>query len=128
MNADPSLKLNELGQIGMTITDLDRAVTFYRDILGLKHLFSAPPGMAFFAAGSVRLMLSLPERPDAERLGSMLYFKVADIQAARDALAARGLTFEREPHLVAKMPDHELWLAFFRDPDRNALALMCEKR
>jgi len=128
MKNDTSLPLNELGQIAMTITDLDRAVGFYRDTLGLKHLFSAPPAMAFFMAGNVRLMLSLPERPDGERFSAVLYFKVADIQAAREGLAARGVAFEREPHCVAKMPDHELWMAFFRDPDRNLLALMCEKR
>jgi methylmalonyl-CoA/ethylmalonyl-CoA epimerase len=73
-------------------------------------------------------MLSLPEKPDSERFGGALYFKVADIQAARDSLAGRGVTFEVEPHRVAQMPDHELWMAFFRDPDRNLLALMCEKR
>jgi methylmalonyl-CoA/ethylmalonyl-CoA epimerase len=128
MKSDIPFQLNELGQIGMTITDLDRAVGFYRDTLGLKHLFSAPPAMAFFAAGGVRLMLSRPERPDAERFSPVLYFKVPEIQSARDALAARGVAFEREPHCVAKMPDHELWMAFFRDPDRNLLALLCEKR
>jgi methylmalonyl-CoA/ethylmalonyl-CoA epimerase len=120
--------LNHIGQIGFTVTDLERAVVFYRDALGLKHLFSAPPGLAFFAAGDVRLMLSLPEKPDSERFSSALYFKVADIQSARDALASRGVTFEAEPHRVATMADHELWMAFFRDPDRNLLALMCEKR
>jgi methylmalonyl-CoA/ethylmalonyl-CoA epimerase len=111
------------------VNDLDKAVAFYRDVVGLKHLFSAPPDMAFFAAGHVRLMLSRPEKKSgAERFGCALYFKVPDIQATRQALAARGLTFEVEPHKVAQMPDHELWMAFFRDPDRNLLALMCEKR
>src|SRR5881394_148532 len=120
--------LGALGQIGLTITDLEKAVSFYRDTLGMKHLFSAPPAMAFFAAGNLRLLLSRPEKPDSERFSCVIYFKVEDIQEARDALAARGVAFEREPHLVARMPDHELWLAFFRDPDRNLLALMCEKR
>jgi methylmalonyl-CoA/ethylmalonyl-CoA epimerase len=129
MNSDkPALALGNIGQIGLTVSDLEKAVVFYRDSLGLTHLFSAPPAMAFFAAGEVRLMLSQPEKPDSERFGCALYFKVADIQAARDALASRGVIFEAEPHRVAKMPDHELWLAFFRDPDRNLLALMCEKR
>ena len=120
--------LSEIGQVAVTVNDLERAVAFYRDALGMKHLFSAPPGLAFFAAGNIRLMLSCPEKPDSERFTSALYFKVAEIQAARDALAARGVTFEAEPHRVAKMPDHELWMAFFRDPDRNLLGLMCEKR
>jgi len=129
MNSDhPACALGDIGQIGFTVSDLEKAITFYRDRLGLKHLFSAPPGMAFFAAGEVRLMLSRPEKPDSERFSCVLYFKVADIQVARDALAERGVTFEAEPHRVAKMPEHELWMAFFRDPDRNLLALMCEKR
>ena len=125
---NPTFALRDIGQIGFVVSDLEKAVAFYRETLGLKHLFSAPPGLAFFAAGDVRLMLSLPEKPSSERFTSAVYFKVADIQAARDALASRGVTFEAEPHRVAKMPDHELWMAFFRDPDRNVLALMCEKR
>ena len=129
MNSDnPTFALSEIGQIGLTISDLDKAVSFYREKLGLKHLFSAPPGLAFFAAGTVRLMLSRPEKPDSEHFTSAVYFKVADIQLARDALASRGVAFEAEPHRVAKMPDHELWMAFCRDPDRNLIGLMCEKR
>jgi methylmalonyl-CoA/ethylmalonyl-CoA epimerase len=129
MNSNnPNFALSDIGQIGVTVGDLERAVAFYRDALGLKHLFDAPPAMAFFAAGNVRLMLSCAEKPDSERFGCALYFKVVDIEAARDSLAARGVTFEVEPHLLAKMPDHELWMGFFRDPDRNLLALMCEKR
>jgi len=128
MNSNPNLVLNEIGQIGLTVSDLEKSVAFYRDALGLKHLFNAPPAMAFFAAGNVRLMLSRPEKPDSERFGCALYFRVADIEAARAALAARGVTFEVEPHRLAKMPDHELWLAFFRDPNRNLLALLCENR
>ena len=129
MNSENSrFELNEIGQIALTVSDLEKAEAFYRDTLRLKHLFSAPPGLAFFAAGKVRLMLGRAEKPESETFRSALYFKVADIQQARDALASRGVSFEAEPHLVAKLPDHELWLAFFRDPDRNLLALMCEKR
>lgn len=120
--------LDEIGQIALTITDLDKAVAFYRDILGLKHLFSAPPGLAFFAAGNLRLMLSRPEKQDSEKFSSALYFKVAEIEKVHEVLVSRGVKFEAAPHRVAKMPDHELWMAFFRDPDRNLLALMCEKR
>src|SRR5688500_12186418 len=121
-------ELAAVGQIGLTVDDLEKAVEFYRDKLGLKHLFNAPPAMAFFACGEVRLMLSRSERPDGERFGAAIYFRVGDIQAARDALVARGISFEAEPKLLAKMPDHELWMGFFRDPSRNLLALMCEKR
>ena len=129
MNSDnPTFVLSELGQIGFTVSDVEKSVAYYRDTLGLKHLFSAPPGPAFFAAGNVRLMLSRPEKPESERFTSALYFKVVDIREAHDSLVSRGVVFEAEPHRVAKMPDHELWMAFFRDPDRNLLGLMCEKR
>jgi len=123
---DSEFALNEIGQIAITISDLDKAVAFYRDILRLKHLFSAPPGLAFFSAGTVRLMLSRSEQEGSEKFSSVLYFKVADIEKAHDILVSRGVKFEAAPHQIAKMPDHELWMAFFRDPDRNLLALMCE--
>jgi methylmalonyl-CoA/ethylmalonyl-CoA epimerase len=129
MNSKKSeLSLGEIGQIAVTVDDLESAVTFYRDVLGVKHLFNAPPAMAFFACGNVRLMLSRPEKPGGERFGAVIYFKVTDIQSAHAALVGRGVSFEADPRLIAKMPDHELWMAFFRDPDRNLLALMCEKR
>ena len=129
MNSETcTFSLQNVGQIAITVTDLEKAVDFYRDKLRLKHLFSAPPGLAFFQAGDLRLMLSRPEKADSERFTSAIYFKVDDIQAARNALASRGVAFEAEPHLIARMPDHELWMAFFRDTDRNLLALMCEKR
>jgi methylmalonyl-CoA/ethylmalonyl-CoA epimerase len=83
--------------------------------------------MAFFDCAGIRLMLSGAENP-AERHSSILYFKVADIQAAARTLESRGTQFDQLPHLVARMPDHDLWMAFFRDPDRNLLALMSEVR
>lgn len=116
--------LTAIGQIALTVTDVDRAVAFYRDVLGMKLLFQFP-GMAFFACESVRLMLSGSETPE-ERYGSIIYFRVADIRQAHETLSQRGAVFEREPHMIARMPDHELWMAFFRDPDRNLLALMSE--
>jgi catechol 2,3-dioxygenase-like lactoylglutathione lyase family enzyme len=129
MNPDNSqFGLKDIGQVALTITDLDTAVSFYRDVLGAKHLFSAPPGLAFFGCGSVRLMLSRPEKPDSERFSGVIYFNVPDIDQAHRILTGRGIAFEAQPHLVARMPDHELWMAFFRDPDRNLLGLMCEKR
>ena len=121
--------LGEIGQIALTVSDVEKAVAFYRDVLGLKHLFSVPPGLAFFACDSVRLMLSRPEGATAGAgSSSVIYFKTPDIEQTAAGLKTRGLTFEAEPRLIAKMPDHELWMAFFRDPDRNVLALMCEKR
>jgi methylmalonyl-CoA/ethylmalonyl-CoA epimerase len=121
-----SFGLSDIGQIGITVTQIDRAIEFYRDTLGMKLLFQVP-NMGFFDCGGVRLMLSGSEKP-AETYASILYFKVPDIQAACETLKGRGVAFEREPHLVARMPDHELWMSFFRDPDRNLLALMSEVR
>ena len=116
--------LSAIGQIAVTVTDVDRAIAFYRDTLGMKLLFQVP-NMGFFACGGVRLMLTGSEKP-GEQSGSVIYFKVPDIQEAFQIIAGRGLAFEQEPHLVARMPDHDLWMAFFRDPDRNLLALMSE--
>ena len=120
------LKQSRLRQIAITCKDVERATAFYRDALGLPFLFSAPPGLSFFDCGGVRLMLS---KAEGEAAGtSVLYYLVDDIQAARDSLAAKGVTFVGEPHMIARMPDHELWLAEFRDSEGNVMALMEEKR
>ncbi|MGB0035871.1 MAG: VOC family protein [Candidatus Acidiferrales bacterium] len=119
-----NFRLAQIGQIALTVTDLDRAVAFYRDTLGMKFLFRAPK-LAFFDCAGVRLMLGPPEGAD-QNLSSVIYFKVADIQGAFQTLASRGAAMEGEPHLIAKMPDHDLWMTFFRDPNRNILALMSE--
>jgi methylmalonyl-CoA/ethylmalonyl-CoA epimerase len=119
--------LNQLGQISMNARDIDRATTFYADTLGVKLLFRAGK-MSFFDCGGVRLMLSLPENAQYDHPGSVLYFKVDDIQAAYSNLSGRSVTFLGEPHLIAKMPDHELWMAFFKDTEGNTLALMSEIR
>jgi len=126
-SASPALALAQIGQIAVPVTDIDRAVAFYRDVLGMKLLFQAPPALAFFDCAGVRLMLDGPARAQAGQ-GSVIYYRVADIQAAFEALSARRVTVEAKPHLIAKMPDHDLWMAFFRDPDRNAFALMAEVR
>ena len=116
--------LATIGQIALTVTDVDRAIAFYRDVLGMKLLLQVP-NMGFFACDGIRLMLSGSEKPD-EHYGSVIYFKVPDIHQAYDTLSQRGASFEGSPHMIARMPDHELWMAFFRDPDRNLLALMSE--
>jgi methylmalonyl-CoA/ethylmalonyl-CoA epimerase len=120
--------LSTIGQIAMPVKDLARAVAFYRDCLGMRFLFQAPPSLAFFDCGGVRLMLDVPQDKEFDHPGSPLYFKVDDIDAAYSDLKARGVDFRDAPHLIAKMPDHELWMAFFRDGEGNTLALMCEKR
>ena len=126
MTPQPAFGLGEIGQIGLTVTDQARAVEFYRDKLGMRALFEVP-GLAFFDCQGIRLMLNAAEKP-GESYSSILYYRVPDIHAAYNELLRRGVTFEREPHLVARMPDHELWMAFFRDPDRNLLALMSDLR
>jgi len=117
--------LSQLGQIAMHVTELERAVAFYRDTLQIPFLFQFP-GLAFFDCAGVRLMITRPESGESPHGNSVLYFKVPDIQAETAALKGRGVKFEGEPHLVAKLPDHDLWMAFFRDPDENLLALMSE--
>jgi methylmalonyl-CoA/ethylmalonyl-CoA epimerase len=123
---DTSFGLARIGQIAVTVGNLERAVVFYRDTLGMAPLFQVP-NMAFFDCGGVRLMLGLAEKP-GEIFSSAIYYKVDQIQQAYEILSSRGVEFEAKPHLIAKMPDHDLWMAFFRDPDRNLLALMCEMR
>lgn len=124
----PVFGLGAIGQIAMNAHDIPRAVAFYRDALGMRLLFEAPPKMAFFDCAGVRLMLSLPETPEYDHAGSPLYFRVDDIGQAYAALKERGVPFVDQPHLVARMPDHELWMTFFKDSEGNTLALMAEKR
>jgi predicted enzyme related to lactoylglutathione lyase len=120
--------IRQIAQISMTARDVARAVSFYRDTLGLKLLFEAPPQMAFFDCGGIRLMVGVPTEPEFDHPGSILYFRVDDIRSAHATFQERGVTFRSEPHLVAKMPDHELWMAFFHDSEGNTLALMSEVR
>ena len=122
------LGLSTIGQIALSVRDTQKAVEFYRDVLGMRFLFQAPPALAFFDCGGVRLMLSQPESKEFARAGSVLYFKVDEIHSAYATFRQRGVQFTDEPHLIAKMPDHELWMAFFKDLDGNVLALMCEVR
>jgi methylmalonyl-CoA/ethylmalonyl-CoA epimerase len=115
-----------LGQIAINAKDVDRAAAFYEDVLGLKLLFKAPPGLAFFDCGGVRLMLTLPSKPELDHPSSVLYFTVPNIVAAYETMKASGVHFEDEPHMIARMPDHDLWMTFFRDSEENLLALMSE--
>ena len=114
-------------QIAITVSDVPRALVFYRDSVGLPQLpIPAPPTMAFLLMGDVRLMLSQPEPGFAPGGGTIVYMKVGDIKATAAAMKGRGVDSMGEPHLIAKLPDREIWLAEFRDPDGNALALMSE--
>ena len=117
-------EITSIGQIAVTVQDITRAVAFYRDVVGLRFLFETG-GMAFFDCGGTRLMLSQPEKPEAAH-SSIIYYKTSDIQATADAIGAKGVQFEAPPRMIAKMPDHDLWMAFLRDSEGNLLALMSE--
>ena len=119
--------LQRIHQISLRTQDTARAVAFCRDALGLKLLFEAPPQLAFFECGGVRLMLS-PAEPEFDHQGSVIYFAVDDIKATHAALTAAGVQFRNGPHMIAKLPDREIWLADFLDSEGNVLALMSEPK
>lgn len=117
--------LSQIGQVAVTVGDLERATAFYRDRLGMKYLFTAN-GMAFFDSGGVRLMLARPEAAAPAGTNSVIYFKVADIQEGYKALSGRGVRFDERPELAAKTEKFDLWLACFKDSENNNLCLMSE--
>ena len=121
-NTDFSLAT--IAQIAVNAHDIERAVEFYRDKLGMKHLFSVPPNLAFFDCDGIRLMLSLPAKPEFDHASSIIYFNVPDLQLACTTLSERGVKFEEGPTFVADMGTYDLWLASFRDSEDNLLALM----
>jgi methylmalonyl-CoA/ethylmalonyl-CoA epimerase len=118
--------INRIGQIAVNVKNVERAAAFYQEKLGLKLLFKAPPGLAFFDCGGIRLMLDHAEKPEFDHPSSILYFSVADIRAAYSKLKENDVRFEDEPHVIAKMPTHDLWMTFFRDSEQNLMALMSE--
>ncbi len=126
LKPDDAFGLAEIGQIAVPVSDIERAIAFYRDVLGMRFLFRAPPGLGFFDCNGVRLMLDAPAKAQAENHSSLIYYKVPDLPAAFATLSARGVIFEQAPELVAKLSDHDLWMAFFRDSEGNLLALMSE--
>jgi methylmalonyl-CoA/ethylmalonyl-CoA epimerase len=119
-----STNVTGLAQVAVTVEDLERAKAFYRDVLGLAHLFDAPPGLCFFQCGATRLMLSRPEGATAG--SSLLYYAVDDIAASHAAMAAAGVRFEEAPHIIAKVADRDVWLAIARDGEGNLIGLMSE--
>ena len=120
-------EISGIGQVQLNARDLQRAIGFYRDVLGLRFLFEIP-GAAFFDAGNLRLMLAVAEREEFDHPGSILYYRVAELDSAFRAVRDAGAAIEHEPQLIARMPDHELWMAFLRDPEGNLLGLMSEVR
>ena len=125
MNVQEDTTLSRIGQIAINAHDVDRATAFYRDVLGLPHLFRAGQ-LSFFDCGGVRLMLDKAEKPEFDHPSSILYFQVGDIRAAHKRLKEEGAKFEDEPHVIAQMPKYDLWKTFFRDSENNLLALMSE--
>ena len=120
--------ISAIHQIAVNVKDVERARAFYRDSLGLRHLFDGGPKLAFFECGGVRLMLGTPERPEFDHPASLLYFRVEDIRASHGQMKARGVRFVDEPHIVAKLPDREVWVTAFEDGEGNTLALMSEPK
>ena len=126
MSATPAkLGIQNIGQISIIVHDLPRATAFYRDTLGLPLLFAAG-NMAFFDCGGVRLMLGLPETPELDHLSSILYFRVADLNASHQRLVDAGVPIVAPPRLIAPMPTHDLWMSAFRDSEGNVHQLMSE--
>ncbi|MDP9171666.1 MAG: VOC family protein [Acidobacteriota bacterium] len=121
-----SAAISSIGQIALSVSNLPRAIAFYRDTLGLTFLFEAA-NMAFFDCGGVRLMLSVSETP-ASSYSSIIYYRTDNIQASCEQLKYLNVSFEAPARMIAKMPDHELWMAFFKDSEGNLLALMSEVR
>ena len=139
------LTLSTIGQIAIGVSDIDRATAFYRDSLGMRFLFSAPPSMSFFDCDGVRLMLTVPEggpdEPESDYVadlaasddhprtiahGNAVYFTVPDVRQATETLRSRGVRFVGEPHVIHRTDTYDLWMSFFTDPDGNTLALMAE--
>jgi methylmalonyl-CoA/ethylmalonyl-CoA epimerase len=126
MPAAIETRIKRIGQIAINVKDVERATAFYRDRLGLKHLFTVPK-MSFFDCGGTRLMLGLPETAEFDHLSSTLYFDTHDIETVHAGLVGAGVKSEGDPHKVADLGDRDLWLSFFRDSEGNVMALMEEK-
>lgn len=123
----PNLAKSRIGQIAVVCEDVQRASAFYRDVLGLRHLFDAGPNLSFYDCAGVRLMLTT-DRPDGDHPGSILYYFVEQIDEVYGELSAKGVKFPEKPHMIARLPDHELWLCAFEDTEGNTMGIMEERR
>jgi predicted enzyme related to lactoylglutathione lyase len=126
MSTTPTI--TDIGQIAITVKDVPKAKHFYSEVLGLQALFDAGPNLSFLAAGSVRIMLTTPQGAGEPGKNSVLYFRTKDVENAYRQFVERGANAERPPQLTAKLPDHELWIGFLRDPEGNLVGLMEERR
>ena len=120
------VSLTTIGQVAVPVRDLDRATTFYRDVLGMKFIFQVPGMMSFFDCGGIRIMLAIPTSQEYDHPSSIIYYRVDDIQATFAALSAQNVPFSQNPHSVGQMGNIDVWMAFFADVDGNTLALMSE--
>lgn len=125
---ETAVKVAQIRQIAITVSDVEQALSFYRDALGLEFLFRPNANLAFLSAGEVRIMLSTPQGAGTVGGNSILYFSVPNIEESHEAIVGRGAKSERDPQLTAEMEDHELWTSFLRDPDGNLVGLMEERR
>ena len=121
------MNLSRIEQVAIPVRDLARATAFYRELLGMKLLFEVPPQLAFFDCDGVRLALSIASDPMYEPPGSIVYYRVADIDMAHAELERLGVEFLRGPHLVARLDAIEVWMAFFEDTEGNTLAITSER-
>lgn len=121
-------EISELGQLAVTVENVDKSLEFYRDILGLKFLFSPSENLVFLQCGPTRIMLSTPQGAGEVGKNSIPYFTVSEIEKFYEQAITRGAVKEREPQFAAQMPDHELWIGFLKDPDGNLVGIMEEKR
>lgn len=121
-------RITSLGQLAFTVSDVQMALEFYRDILGLDFLFSPSANLAFIQCGETRIMLSTPQGAEEPSKNSIPYFMVSNIELFYESVIAKGAIKERDPQLAAQMPDHELWIGFIKDLDGNLVGLMEEKR
>ncbi len=123
------MKVHGVGQVSIPVADIDAAVSFYRDVLDIPFLFQVPstPAMAFFDCGGTRLYLNQPENPDHATGSSVIYFTVDSAHEAAEELKSKGVQLESEPHIIHQTENYTLWMAFFKDPDGNLMAVMSEE-
>ena len=121
-----TVQLSAIGQIAITVHNLEKATAFYRDTLGMTFIFQVPGMMSFFDCNGIRLMLSVPTSPEYDHPSSVIYYKVEDVHQAFAALQTQGVQFSQTPHSVGQMGDIDVWMAFFEDVEGNTLAIMSE--
>ncbi|HJQ99796.1 MAG TPA: VOC family protein [Candidatus Polarisedimenticolaceae bacterium] len=123
-----SFAVKGVAQLAMTVGNVERSVAFYRDVVGLKFLFTAPPGLGFLECGGTRLMLATRESGGPDEAHPAVYYRVDSVRDAAADLTARGIALHKEPHVIAKLPHADLWLAFILDPDGHLVGFMSEEK